>query len=145
MTDRRGTMIRKKSFGLCRLFRTCAIGRAAVRLCLLLLMANLVAPLAWGTAQGGASLDGFALCHAAAGESSSDQGQPADHRNASVVPHCPLCRVHGGGVWLPPSSVPEILRTAQLSEDRPPIVAGDRPRGRTIRLRPSPRAPPVSA
>jgi hypothetical protein len=138
-------VIRRSPLGSCRLFRTCAIGRAAVQLCLFLLMANLVAPLAWVAAQGGAPSDGFVLCHAAAGETSSDQGQPADHRNASVVPHCPFCLAYGGLAWVPPASVPEILQTAQLSEDHPPIDPGDRPRGRTIRLRPSPRAPPVSA
>lgn len=139
-------MTRKRSLGLCRLFRTRAIGRVAVQLCLFLLMANLVAPLAWATSHGGASTDGFVLCHAVTPGGTADRDQPADHQNDQMMPQCPLCLVYGGSIWVPPSSAPEIVRSSRFGDESEPEAADDDPRsGQPFRLRPSPTGPPASA
>jgi hypothetical protein len=135
---------RKRSSGLCRLFRTRAIGRVAVQLCLFLLMANLVAPLAWATQAGGSS-HGFVLCHTTSDGTTSDRNLPAGQPDDQMVPHCPLCLVFGGSVWVPPSTTAEIVRAALPREDASLRRDDDQPRGQTLRLRPSPRAPPASA
>jgi hypothetical protein len=141
-----GNLTRKRSSGLCRLFRTRAIGRVAVQLCLFLLMANLIAPLAWATAHGGASSDGFAICHTATDEADSGRAQPADHQHDQMVPQCPLRLVFSGSIRVPPSSAPEILRAARFrAHDEPPVGDDSQPRRQTLRLRPNPWAPPASA
>jgi hypothetical protein len=142
---RRKIVTRKRASGLCRLFRRRAIGRVAVQLCLFLMMANLIAPLAWATAQGGVASDGFVLCHVSPGSATSDRDLPADHQNDSVIPHCPLCLVFNGSVATPPSGAPEIVQTASFRGDAPLVADDARPHGQTLRLHPSPRAPPASA
>jgi hypothetical protein len=132
----------KRSSGLCRLFRTRAIGRVAVQLCLFLLLADLVAPLAWATAQ--SKSDGFAFCHVLDHGTAPGLDVPADHSHDSMVPHCPLCLVFGSSVWAPPADAPEILRTALLDRGDPPAADIELPRGEPRGLRPSPRGPPAS-
>jgi hypothetical protein len=136
---------RSRSSGLYQTFRTRVVGRVAAQLCLFLLMTNLLAPLAWSTAQAGGGSDGFALCHAASA-ATSDRDAPAGHPNNQAIPHCPLCLVFGGNVWAPPSSAPEVLRAARLQDGSRPAAEDDgRPLGDILRLRPGPRAPPASA
>lgn len=121
--------------------RTAALPRAIARLCLIALVLNLFAPIAWA-ALVPAPLEPAVLCQEpadhGASHAPSHSGQPNDH-----APHCPLCVLFGGTGWAPPATIPVLVADSSARESVSTAVSLPAPAlPRT--LRPTPRAPPAS-
>jgi hypothetical protein len=136
--------------GICHWFRTRAAPRVVARLCLLALLLNLVAPIAWAAALPPPPPPApVEHCHDDAAPAEPvghvHPGHPAHHSGDSkgLTPHCPLCVLFGGTAWAPPvgSATVVVVRTAVIAA--PTIGADALALAPSPKLRPSPRAPPL--
>lgn len=126
--------------GICRWLRNRTLPRVTARLCAVVLLLNLFAPLLWAAA---APADAPILCHETGSPDAPAQpGDPAKP-SADYAPHCPLCVLFGGTAWAPPTAASALV--ADLPRhDAAPIWRGEAlPAPLPTTLRPSPRAPPL--
>jgi hypothetical protein len=130
--------------GLCHWFQTRAVARAVARVCLVALALNLLAPIAWAASRPSFDLDTIPICHAPAPDDAPalPSSRPGDTQDQA--PHCLLCVLFGGTVWVPQDDgaavvgiAPRVIAAASFGADE--LFLPPRP----STLRPSPRGPPA--